>query len=263
MVSRIPIVKLQIERGGIPATWYAATNHVQSVYTVVDEVDTFIERAYATDDYLTLQGKTSIIGRTTDWTEPNTGIKVGSVVVKDSTGTITYREGSTYDYTIDYTNAEIIRTDTSMIDHLATVKVSYSWYQPCISPETGNANKDCPQCNGKGVTYDDGTDVIGLLHIPKYESPLTKIGYFEMGDAIFTTTSLYKIKAKGYGDDHFYVRDLIVINDGTANQIWRVLSKPETIQIAGEYLAHKVHIRKIKEDEQLSTFVTGVTTPNA
>ena len=202
-----------------------------------------------------------MIGRTTDWEESDTAVVSGSVTVTNTAKTITYTEGASDDYTVDYDAGEIIRNDRSLIPRGGIILVTYLWSQPCISPETGNPRSDCPLCHGRGVVYTttDAVPVIGLLHIPNYESPLTKIGFFEMGDAIYTTTSLDKIKAKGYGDDHLYMRDILIINDGVQDQTWRVLAKPETIQLANEYLAHKVHIRKIKEDETITTLIEDVT----
>lgn len=254
--SRIPIIARMIERGGVKATWYSATPCKKARYTVVNETCKLIPRSYVVDDYCVLKGKESIIGATVDWSQPNTAVKTGTVVVKDETGAITYT--ITTDYTVDYAAGEVSLADGSRIRPRATILVSYEWYQPCVNPETGNPRIDCPVCDGRGVTYSDRTEVIGLLDIPKYDSTLTKVGFFEMGDAIFTTSSLYLIKAKGVGNDHLFTRDILVINDGVNNQIWRVLSKPETIQLANEYLAHKVHIRKIREGETLIGLSIGV-----
>jgi len=259
--QRIQIVKRQIDRGGVDGTWYPATICPGYRKSVTNESCELEPRTTYVDDYCTLKGRESMIGRTTDWEASDTTVVSGSVTVKSADGTITYTEGSSDDYTVNYELGEIIRNDLSSIPRGATILVTYSWSQPCINPETGNPRYNCPLCQGRGVIYDTtaGTVIRGLLHIPNYESPLSKIGFFEMGDAIFTTTSLYKIVAKGYGDDHLYIRDIIVINDGVQNQVWRVLSKPETIQLANEYLAHKVHIRKIKEDETITDLIQGVT----
>jgi hypothetical protein len=255
---RINLVKNQIDRGGVAAKWYSAIPCITSTYTVTNETQKLIPRPFSVDDYCTLNGKTSIIGATVTWTEPDTNVISGSVIVTDVAGTTIFTEN--IDYTIDYEAGEIIKTDVSRIPPLSYIKISYRWQQPCVSPETGNPRDDFPQCNGNGVTYSIYTSIIGLLHIPKYESPLTKIGFFELGDAIFTTTSLDKIKATGYGNtDDLYRRDILVINDGTMDQVWRVIAKPETIQLQNEYLAHKVHIRKVKEGESMLDLIRDIT----
>jgi len=257
--GRINVVANQLERGGMPAVVYAPTKCELAIYPVVDEVHQLIPRTYSTDDYCTLTGEESIIGATTDWTAPDTKIKLRSVTVKNVDKTITYIESSTGDYTVDYEAGEIIRNDVSRIPVGSSISVSYRWQEPCLNPETGAPRPDCPICGGNGVIYTLAANIIGLFHIPNYDSQLAKVGYFEIGDAFFTTSSTYNFGAGGDGTGNLYTRDILVINDGTIDQVWRVLAKPNTIQLAGEYLAKKLHIRKIKEGETITDLIQGST----
>jgi hypothetical protein len=237
--ERVQIVKRQIERGGVDALWRVASPVNKSRNVVTNE-------SYTLTNTITLYGRTSIIGETVDWSLPDTHVNTGTVVVKSDDLLTTYTENT--DYSANYTTAVITRIGTGAIFPGSTIKISYHWEEPMVLLRSGNARPENDSA-GINVIYDRGTTIKGLLHIPKYESPLMKVGFFELGDAIFTTTTLYKVKARGQGNYDYMTRDILTIDDGTGPQIWRVLSKPETIQLQNEFLAHKIAIRKLKEDE--------------
>jgi hypothetical protein len=255
---RLSIVQSQIERGGINVAWYSSTPLTEAKYIVTDERQQLITGTSSAISICVLNGIVNMIGVTTNWSNSETYIKRGTVVVRSDDKTIKYVED--IDYTVDYESGIITRTDTSSIPIASYIRIDYNWYQPYINPETGNPRNDSTNSSdGTGVVYNFVRNIIGIFHIPNYSSELTKIGYWEIGDAFFTTTSLYDLKSRGTPVNNLYIRDILVINDGIQSQVWRIITKPQTIQIAGEYIAHKVHIRKIEEGEEVLNITTGVT----
>jgi hypothetical protein len=254
---RLSVVKSQIERGGITAQWWSASPLSEARYIVTDERQRLAFGADNIKNFCTLDGIVNMIGVKIDWTKPETFIKTGTVVVKNDDKTIRYTEN--IDYIIDYENGEIIRADESLIPVSSYIRIDYAWQQPYVDPETGNPRDDSIDSDGTGVVYNFVQNIIGLFKIPNYSSELTKIGFWEIGDAFFTTTSLYDLKSRGNSVNNLYIRDILVINDGLQNQIWRIITKPQTISMAGEYLAHKVHIRKIEEGEKVINITAGIT----
>jgi len=241
--TRYLATKAQILRGGMAATYYNAIPCNRSIYAVTNEEQAFATHLTSgtTTDTVTLEGQTNIIGRTVDWTVDNrTNIISGSQIVSS---------GSTYsiatpgiDYTISYASGTVARLDSGNIPYGGTVYTTYGWEEPCVDVSTGSPNATCPQCSGRGYNWGSGTNVVGLPHIPSFDSPYTKIGYFQMGDMIFTVPEEYGIHVSYDGEDPLLIRDKIVV-DGVD---WRVIASPEKIQLGNEILARKLHCRPIK-----------------
>jgi len=225
----------QIERGGMDGQYYKALVHEHSFFAVADEA-VFWDGSTNT---VTLKGYESAIGRTIDWTDPDAAIASGSVSVKDSNGNI-FIEGT--DYTVDYDNGTITRLPQGNIPRRTYSFVNYQWKIRCVDLSTGNPRMNCPQCGGKGFIWDNPIIVRGLFHIPNYDSPLTKIGYFEIGDAIFTVPYHWDFGVGPQGIDNLYLRDRIDI----AGEAWRIMFKPQSIQMQNQFIAKKLHLRRLK-----------------
>lgn len=242
MSSRYNAVKSQIERGGMSGIFYNAIPHDISTYAVSSEAHTFATNMTSGTmlDTVTLNGETNMIGRTVDWTvNDRTKIVSGTQVV--ISGSIVGISG--IDYSIDDQDGIISRIETGHFPYGATINASYEWQRPCIDVSLGSPNATCPQCSGTGYNYGSGTSVIGLPHIPKYDSPYTKIGYWQTGDMFYTIPTEYNIDIRYYGEDSLLVRDKLVIN----SEDWKIMSTPEVIQLGNEVLAKKLHLRRFKQ----------------
>lgn len=224
-----------IERGGMDALYYKALVHEYSIYTTSNEAAVF---GGTTNDY-ELKGQTSAIGRTIDWSLPDQSIVANSVMIKDGLGNL-FTEGT--DYTVNYETGIVTRKPTGRLPRREYVYISYRWRVRCVEPSTGNPRMNCPQCGGKGFIWDTPIAIKGLFHIPSYSSPLTTIGYFEEGDAIFTVPANWDVGVGPSGIDNLFLRDRIDI----AGESWRIMFKPETIQMQNNYIAKKLHLRRIK-----------------
>ena len=234
-------VKAQIQRGGMLGEYYNAIPHDISLYAVVGESQTFATNLTSGTvmNLITLEGETNLIGRTVDWTvNDRTKITSGSQVVYS--GTIV--GSNSIDYTINYDEGTISRISNGVFPYGSTVKINYQWERPCVDVSTGSPNATCPQCDGDGYFYGSGTTVIGLPHIPKYESPFTKVGYWQTGDLFYTVPAEYNLDMRYTGEDQLLVRDKLVLD----NEDWVVMSTPEKIQLGSDILAHKLHLRRKK-----------------
>jgi hypothetical protein len=240
--SRYLAVRAQIQRGGMVGVFSNAIPHNTSTYTVTNESQTFATNLTSgtTIGLITLDGEVNIIGRTVDWTvNDRTKITSGSQVV--SSGSIV--GANSIDYTMDYNNGTIARIESGRFPYGATLLINYQWERPCIDVSTGSPNATCPQCSGTGYNYGSGTSVIGLPHIPKYDSPYMKLGYFQTGDLLYTVPAEYNLDIKYDGTDNLLVRDKLILD----NEEWQVMSTPEKIQLGNDILAHKLHLRRRKQ----------------
>lgn len=162
----------------------------------------------------------------------------------------TYNSFSTYiedtDYTVDYEEGVVTRITSGNIPARATVEVDYQYHHPCLDPKTGAPRRNCSSCNGFGFISSPEEDIRGLFHIPNYDSPLTQAGYWQKGDAFFTVPELSDfndITAEPQGDDGFFVRDMIKID----NKYWLVMTKPQSFNLQNKFLGRKLHLRMISE----------------
>jgi len=242
--SRYEAVKAQILRGGMAGVFYNAMPHNESLYVVTDEQHSFPTHltSGSTINVITLDGETNIIGRTVDWTLERTDIISGTQIVTVS-GTTNWVATPNIEYTTSYASGTITRLITGDIPYGAVVLVDYQWERPCIDLSTGSPNATCPQCNGDGYFYGSGTSVIGLPHIPKFESPFTRTGFWQTGDLFYTIPEEYNIDVRYYGTDQLFIRDKLVMN----GEDWNIMSSPESIQLNNEVLAKKLHLRRRKE----------------
>jgi len=240
---RYEAIKRQIERGGVDAIFYNRLPCNTSTYVVTDEERTFpiLNTSGTTVNRFTLYGETNVIGRTVDWGLDDTSVQRNTFVLASGTSQARMYVSGT-DFNLYPDSGEVVRVSGSSISYGATVYCTYNWERPCIDESTGGPNKSCPQCSGTGGFWGSGTHITGLFHIPRYDSPLTKLGYFETGDMQFTYPYEYQIDVNSSGDDSLYLRDRLVIN----GEEWRVMSKPETIQMANEYFVKKLHCRRFK-----------------
>ena len=225
----------QIERGGVDALYYKALIHEYVIYTVIGE-ELFFD---GTTNSITLDGETSPTGRTTDWTLPDTSISLGTVMIKDIDGN-TFIENT--DYIVDYDEGIINRIPQQGIPLKKTVYCAYQWRTHCVEISTGNPRRNCPQCGGKGFVWAEPVPIIGLMHIPSYSSPYSKIGYYEEGDMEFTVPSNKDLGVGPQGIDNLFLRDRIDV----AGESWRIMYKPQTIQMQNQYIAKKLHLRRLK-----------------
>lgn len=223
----------QIERGGVDALYYKALIHERSLYTTVDEL--YFDGS--TNDK-TLLGDVSPIGRTTVWGQSEAHIVSGTVSITD--GTTTFVEGT--DYTVNYETGVVTRIPKHAIPLKKTVFCGYQWQIRCVDLSTGNPRHDCPQCRGKGFIWQAPVKIKGLMHIPNYDSPFTKLGYFEQGDVEFTVPYNVDLGVGPQGIDNLFLRDRVDV----AGESWRIMYKPQSIQMQNQYIAKKLHLRRLK-----------------
>jgi len=237
---RYNATKAQMNRGGMSAEYFNALPCNVSTYSVTNETHTFSTHLTSGTvlNTVTLDGEVNIIGRTVDWTLPNTDIISGSQIVTSGSLVCT----PSIDYSINYASGTITRLTTGNILYGGTIAVDYQWNRPCIDPSTGSPNRTCPQCGGNGYTWGSGTTIIGLPHIPKFDSPFMKLGYFQTGDMMFTVPEEYQISISYDGDDPLLIRDKLIVN----GEEWRVMSSPSSIQLNNEVLAKQLHCRRKK-----------------
>lgn len=155
-----------------------------------------------------------------------------------------YSEGT--DFTVDYEEGIVTRLENGSIPFGQTVEVAYNYTHPCLDPKTGAPRRNCLSCNGFGFISLPQERIRGLFHIPNYDSPLTQAGYWQMGDAFFTVPELSTfndITAEPKGDEGFFVRDMLIID----NKYWLVMTKPQSFNLQNQFLGRKLHLRMISE----------------
>ena len=237
-------IKQMIQRGGCEAIFYNRLPCNTSTYVNVDEEQSFATHTTSgtTINSFTLDGETNIIGRTVNWNRDDHGVQRNTFVLTSGTDQNGYYASGT-DYSMWPDEGLVRIASGSNIAYGATVYASYNWERPCIDESFGGPNKTCSLCSGTGGYWGSGTHLTGLFHIPKYDSPFTKLGYFETGDMEFTYPYEYQISVTSDGNANQYLRDRLVIE----NEEWRIMSKPATIQMANEFFVKKLHCRRYKE----------------
>ena len=234
--ERADVVKDFISFIGFEAQWYKVIICPGPKYRVIGEQQQFVPPS----DVITLDGFLSLIGATTDWTQPGTHITQASVSVQDSSGIVTYVINK--DYTVDYDGGQITRLDTGTIPSTGNVLVNYTWKEPDISPSTGNPRIDCPICEGEGRIFASPVSVMGLMHVPQFNSPLTELGYFRFGDCFFTVAPDTPIGITSANDAHLLIRDKVIVN----NREYRVMAEGSTLNMQDEVLGIRLHLRLLE-----------------
>jgi hypothetical protein len=236
--ERADVLKEFIEFIGYQGFWYKSVICPGTTYRVTNEIQQF-KTPY--DTIITLDGYLSLAGGTTNWDLPDTNVISGTVSVKNVSGTITYLLNS--DYTVDYANGQVIRVETGAISSSGEVSVNYSWTEPCVDIKTGNPRVYCPVCDGVGWTYEDPEPVYGLYHVPRFDSPLTEVGYWRFGDVYFTVSAFSDIGIRTKNEMHLLLRDKLVIN----NREYRVMEEGSTFNMQNEILGCRLHLRLLEK----------------
>jgi len=244
--TRVNAIKGMVDRGGVYVTIYNAEPCTGDQITVNNELQQFNYELTGTNSVI-LYGYESLIGAKVDWDLSGTEVVSGSMVVTDASGVTGYNEN--IDYTMDYENGTLTRTDTGLLQDLSIIKINYTWHFDCVDEKTGSPFRYCTTCidpdQGNfptGVIYTNSTRMKALFHIPNYNSPFEKIGVWKLGDGVVTVPYDVQVNAKNHEDGGFFCQDKIKI-DGQPG-IWKVMSLPQTIQM-GEFLGKRIHVRKI------------------
>lgn len=77
--------------------------------------------------------------------------------------------------------------------HLKSMGQDFLWRRayacPCVSPSSGAAADDCPNCDGKGIIWDDEVPVrLGFTN-QTVQKAMRDVGTFEAGDCILSLPS--------------------------------------------------------------------------
>jgi hypothetical protein len=235
-----------VQDGGVYVTIYNSIACSGDTTFVTGELQQF-DSIQNGDNSVTLDGRISLIGATTDWTLSNADIVSGSIYITDVSGVSGYNEN--VDYTMNYDNGVITRLTTGMIQDLDTVKINYSFHLDCIDEKTGNPNRFCKTCKdpdqanvSTGIIYYNAHTVKGLFHIPTFNSPFDKNGVWKLGDGVLSFAINETIDATGIAGGIFLQDKVKIIG---RPGIWRVMSAPQTIQL-GQFLGIRCHLRKIE-----------------
>jgi hypothetical protein len=245
-IDRASAISSMVDRGGIFCTVYNSTACSGDTTYISNELHQFNYSLY-TNNTITLDGRVSLIGATTNWTLSNADIISGSIVVTDTSGASSYIENK--DYTVQYEIGTVTRILTGSLKNLDIISVNYSFHLDCIDEKTGNPNRFCKTCKdidrgnlSTGIIYYQSFTRKALFHIPNYDSPFDKNGIWKQGDAVLTFPYGININATGNSGQIFLQDKVKILNQPG---IWMVMSQPQSIQM-GSYLGIRCHLRKIE-----------------